>query len=442
MTDLLSTVSTALASHLRCRRWVIAYSGGLDSRVLLHLAWCLQQSALRRGDVFPELSAIHINHQLQSVSGDWAEQCQAVCKQYGISFQARLVEVQGHRQGIESLAREARYRVFEELIDDDSVLLLGHHQDDQVETFFLRLLRGAGAAGLAAMPVTRRVGSGVLVRPLLDVSRAVLESYANSQGLAWIEDPSNSDSHYRRNFLRHRVMPVVAEAWPMYRNTIVAAAALQAETSLLLDSYLNADIAKLSDEDGNLKLAELREFDTSRQRALLRQFVLLRTEQRLDQAQTRELAEQFLHSSNDSQPIFVVNKAMTLRAFRGRLYCVPESVSGRFDSERIFDWRGGECEISGLGRLSSSAGGKFVPRGNVTVRFRRGGERCRIAGHAHSKSLKNLLQEWGVPPWRRDTLPLIYCDDDLAAIADIAICEGFWAADQEFGLILHWRWSR
>ena len=116
MTDLLSTASTALAPYLRCRRWVIAYSGGLDSHVLLHLAWCLQQSALRRGETFPELSAIHINHQLQSVSGDWAEQCQAVCKQYGISFQARLVEVQGHRQGIESLAREARYKVLRSLL--------------------------------------------------------------------------------------------------------------------------------------------------------------------------------------------------------------------------------------------------------------------------------------------------------------------------------------
>jgi tRNA(Ile)-lysidine synthase len=443
MTELLSTISVMLIPYLGFQRWYIAYSGGLDSHVLLHLTWRLRQEALRAGKSFPELRAVHVNHQLQADSSDWAAQCSSACNEYDIAIDVRAVTIEGRGQGVESLARAARYQVFEEVVDEHSVLLLGHHQDDQAETFLLRLMRGAGAAGLAAMPVSRALGRGTLFRPLLNMARSQLEAYAAEHRLECIDDPSNRDPQHRRNFIRHRVMPVLAEVWPAYRHSITSAAELQGETSRLLNAYLSADVANISDADGTLDIRVLINFDRPRQRAVLRHYVFQHLGVRLDRAQSEELVGQFLHSSRDSQPMFELNNEMTLRAFRGRLICERGPPQYVFDRGLVQDWDGQQtCLISGLGRLSAEAGGEVVPRGKITVRFRSGGERCRIAGHAHSRPLKKLLQEWSVPPWKRDVLPLIYCDDEIAAIADIAICEGFQAAVGEPGLSLRWLLSR
>lgn len=443
MTELLSPISATLAPYLGRQRWYIAYSGGLDSHVLLHLAWRLRQEALRAGSLFPELCAIHVNHQLQADSNNWATQCLSTCNEYGIPIDVRAVNVEGRGQGLESLARAARYEVFEDIVDERSVLLLAHHQDDQAETFLLRLMRGAGAAGLAAMPVSRALGRATLFRPLLNIARSQLESYAADHCLEWIDDPSNRDPQYRRNFLRHRVMPVLAEVWPAYRHSIASAAELQAETTNLLNVYLSADVANHSDAGATLDLKALMNFDRVRQRAVLRHYVFQHLGLRLDRAQSEELVDQFLHSSRDSQPVFELNNDMTLRTFRGRLSCERGPMRYVFDRGLVQDWDGQQaCFISGLGCLSAEAGGEFVPRGKMTVRFRGGGERCRIVGHAHSRPLKKLLQEWDVPPWKRDALPLIYCDDEIAAIADIAVCEGFQAAVGEPGLSLRWLLSR
>ena len=442
MAQLLSHLSVALAPYLGRRRWHVAYSGGLDSRVLLHLVWLMRQRAFAAGESFPEVCAVHVNHQLQSGADAWAGQCQAICSQYNIPFECHRVTIQGSRQGIESLARTARYEVFEAVVEHDDAMLLAHHQDDQAETFLLRLMRGAGLAGLAAMPAARNLGRGELFRPMLNLSRAELEAYAEEHRLEWIEDPSNGNTQYRRNFLRHHVMPVLAEKWPNYRNSIAAAAELQAEASELLGSYLSADVKNIT-TDGALDLNALRGIEPIRQRALLRHYIFTQFGQRIDRAQSYELAEQFLASSGDSQPVFSLAGGITLRAFKGRLYWDESPANKTFDSGLVLNWDTGHaCHIEGLGQLSAQAGGRFAPKGELTVRFRRGGERCRLAGHGHSKSLKKLLQEWGIPPWQRDRLPLIYCGDEIAAIADMAICEGYQLPDGEAGIQLQWVWSR
>jgi tRNA(Ile)-lysidine synthase len=443
MTELLAPISAALAPYLGRQRWYIAYSGGLDSHVLLHLAWRLRQEALRAGNPFPELRAIHVNHQLQADSSNWAAQCSSTCDEYGIAIDVRAVTVEGRRQGVESLARAARYEVFEGIVDERSVLLLAHHQDDQAETFLLRLMRGAGVAGLAAMPISRALGRATLFRPLLNMARSQLEGYAADQRLDSIDDPSNRDPQYRRNFLRHRVMPLLAEVWPAYRHSIASAAELHAETANVLNAYLSADVTNISDTEGTLDLKALMNFDRVRQRAVLRHYVFQQLGIRLGRAQSEELVSQFVHSRRDSQPVFELNNDMTLRAFRGRLSCERGPARYIFNRGIVQDWDVQQaCSIGGLGHLSAELGGEFVPRGKITVRFRGGGERCRVAGHAHSRPLKKLLQEWGVPPWKRDTLPLIYCDDEIAAIADIAICEGFQAAVGGAGVSLRWLLNR
>ncbi|WP_269618006.1 tRNA lysidine(34) synthetase TilS [Zhongshania sp. BJYM1] len=442
MTELLSLFSTTLSPYVGRQRWYIAFSGGLDSHVLLHLAWCLQQIALSRGDDFPELCAIHIDHQLQVDSASWSEKCRQLCDKYAIQIHVHKIDVQGRRQGTESLAREARYRVFEGYLADEDLLLLGHHQDDQAETFLLRLLRGAGVVGLAAIPAVRSLGRGSLFRPLLKIPRSTLETYAACHNLDWVDDPSNKDSHYSRNFLRHRVMSALSERWPEYRESISKAAELQAETAVLLNTYLDADVENCSDEKGRLDLNKVAKLDPVRRQAVLRHFVFLRLGIRLDRTQSREVASQFLDAAQDSQAVFRLRGGGVLRAFRRRLYCDKHGDLRHVSSDLVWDWDGeSDLHVDGLGILSVTGNGDFLPRGKLTVRFRQGGERCRLSGHKHSKSLKKLLQECDIPPWERDCLPLIYCDDEIAAVANIAICDGFQANQNEKGLQLHWEFQ-
>ena len=202
--------------------WYVGFSGGVDSTVLLHLMQCWCQA----NPDSPPLSAVHINHRMQSAASEWQLHCEWVCKFLQVPIISRAVDVQSQGRGSEAAARAARYRVFEEQLGRGEILFLAHHLDDQVETFFLRLLRGAGVHGLAAIPDRRPLGEGELVRPLLHTARSELENYAQHHGLECVADPSNSDSAMDRNFLRNELLPRVASRWPGYRHTVVRALSL------------------------------------------------------------------------------------------------------------------------------------------------------------------------------------------------------------------------
>jgi tRNA(Ile)-lysidine synthase len=438
MTQQLADLSAVLAPYLTHRRWFVAFSGGLDSHVLLHAICDLRKQALLQNSPFPEVHAIHVNHQLQAVSSAWVQHCQAQCDHYDISLRTRAVRLLDDGRGIESQARQARYQIFEQELEESDVLLMAH-QDDQAETLLLRLLRGSGLEGLAAIPATRAIGLACLVRPLLEIPKAKLIEYAQSQGLNWIDDPSNQDTHYRRNFLRHKVMPLFAEHWPAYRRSFGRAAKLQSEAAALLKSYVAADLQRLQSDDGSLGLEGVSGLQEIRQRAILREFVLAAAGIALTSAQLDTLVAQFVEAGCDRQSAFVLGSGLRLRAYRGHLHCELH-VKPRLTLPAELSWDSSEVlTIIGAGSLKAGSGGAFAARGRLmTVRFRRGGERCRLAGHAHSRPLKKLLQEWGIPTWQRDRLPLIYCGEELAAIADRAICEGFLSAPGEPGLKLHW----
>ncbi len=436
MTDVLPLVSQALAPFLARQKWSLAFSGGLDSQVLLHLLWRLREQARIAKTPFPELQAIHINHQLQPPASTWVAHCQRQCDIYAIPLVVQVVAVASGGRGVEAAARDARYHAFAEVLADGDVLLLAHHLDDQAETLLLRLLRGAGVAGLAAMPGGRPLGAGELFRPLLGIPRAKLEAYAEEYQLSWIEDPSNTDTHYRRNFLRQRVMPLLAEHWPDYRIGFGRTARLQADTAQLLAEYIDADLHTLVGPDASLDLASLARFSKIRQRAILRQFILQRSGLALASAQLDTIVSQFSAARSDSQPEFRLAGGGLLRAFRQRLFYEPlmQKITprgGEWDIEQALN-------ISGAGVLSAEPGGDFAPRGPLEIRFRRGGERCHLRGESHSRSLKKLLQEWQVAPWQRELLPLVYCNGELAAIADLAICDGYVAQVGEPGWRLRW----
>ncbi|MCB1757296.1 MAG: tRNA lysidine(34) synthetase TilS, partial [Gammaproteobacteria bacterium] len=251
------------------RRILIAFSGGLDSRVLLHLA------ASVRERLTAALRAVHIDHGLQAESGQWAEACRTLCRRLAIPLDVLEANLRPEKgQSVEAEARQHRYALFESLLLPGDLLLLAQHADDQAETVLLQLLRGAGPAGLAAMPRTRRLGAGLLVRPLLDVPRAALEDFARHKGLDWIDDPSNRQHRFDRNYLRHEILPLLEKRFPAYRQTLARSAAHCAESAGMLDELIARDLADCLDaRDNSLQLEKLRDLPQTRWKSVIRAWI-------------------------------------------------------------------------------------------------------------------------------------------------------------------------
>ena len=266
---------TCLEPWREAPAWHIALSGGLDSSVLLHLL-----ARLSNREALPPLSAIHIHHGLQPVADAWPEHCRQVCAALGIPLQVRHVQV-ASGASLERAAREARYAALAAELGAGDVLLTAQHRDDQAETLLFRLLRGAGVRGLAGMPSSRRLGRGWLVRPLLDVSRRELEAYAQAEGLNWVEDPSNQDDRMARNYLRNRVMPLLAARWPQAQNNLARSAVHLREAQELLDDLARQDLAAARQDPApfpwlplpSLALAPLVSLSPARQRNAMRHWL-------------------------------------------------------------------------------------------------------------------------------------------------------------------------
>ncbi|OGA24783.1 MAG: tRNA lysidine(34) synthetase TilS [Betaproteobacteria bacterium RIFCSPLOWO2_02_FULL_67_26] len=412
---------------------VVGLSGGVDSVVLLD---GLQRAA--RTLRF-RLSALHVNHQLSPSAGRWLAFCRRLCRERGIPFQSASVKVR-RGDSLEAAARAARYAVFSRQRCD--YIVLAHHRDDQVETLFLQLLRGAGVRGLAAMPLVRHPSSFVphpsslrILRPLLDVTRQEILDYAKKRRLKWIEDESNQDIYFQRNFLRHEVLPVIARRFPAYRATVARSARHLAEAARLLDEVAAADGAGRVN-GGALEVAALRRLAPARARNLLRYFlgghgVSMPATERLEEA-----LRQSLGAKQDAR-VKVDLGAFELHRFQGRLHVVPRFPPVRQEYTRR--WRGERMlalrELGGVLVMTPSRG-QGVSRerlrgGTVTIRVRRGGERLQPDRRRPRRSLKNLLQEARVPPWQRGHMPLIFCGVDLVWAAGIGVDCKYQASDGE-----------
>jgi tRNA(Ile)-lysidine synthase len=412
----------ALAGLLDAPHWYVAFSGGLDSTVLLHLLhrWCKAHTDA------PPLTAIHVNHGLQAAADDWQLHCEWLCKMLRIPVLCCLASVDAQGKGIEAAARDVRYKIFEQQLEAGAVLFQGHHLDDQVETFFLRLLRGAGVQGLAAMPATRPLGAGQLVRPLLGLPRSRLETYAGEQGLQWVEDPSNEDTRMDRNFLRAQLLPLLASRWPGYRQTVGRAGEHIAGAAALLAQLLPRPITVHSVMgDPGVPLAEL--FAAAPEGASLRLRHWLRAMglPAPDQALLDEFLRQLREAGPESKPSLHCS-AYTLQRYREAIYLLPDAV-GHGACEPFRLGPGEVYQLPGAGQLgleaATTVGLSLAPDERLQVSWRQGGERCRPQGRAGSASLKKLLQERAVPPWWRDRLPLLYLEDELLAVAGLWLCE-------------------
>lgn len=424
------------------RLWV-AYSGGLDSHVLLH--------ALARGPTAGlaggaggrcPLVAVHVDHGLAGAAPEWARHCAAACADLGVALEVVRVDARpGRGESPEAAARAARYRVLTALIAPGDVVVTGHHQDDQAETVLLRLLRGAGPRGLAAMAPCRPLGAGWLCRPLLAVPREALRRYAEAWGLAWVEDPSNTRMRHPRNRLRHQVLPLVQRHWPGVSRTLARVAAHQARAAALLDEMAATDLARVAGAlPGTLNAVEVARLDPDHARNLLHYWLRL---QELPPPGERHL-EQVLRAvaAGPDRGPRVAWPGGEVRRYRGLLHALAPLAPVGARRERAWDL--GEALDLGHGVLTAEpvvGAGMRVPHPGQAVRvgLRRGGERCRPADRAHGQTLKRLFQEREVAPWLRDRLPLVWIDGALAAVADRWTCAPFIAGPGEAGVHLRWR---
>ena len=490
--DLAGRVADALVPALPpASSIVLGLSGGIDSVVLLHL---LLQLAPRYSW---RLSALHVHHGISPHADAWAAFCAELCAGYEIPFLLEHVDIAPLREhGIEAAARFLRHAALDRQQAD--FVALAHHRDDQAETVLLQLLRGAGLRGASAMSaVRRRAGHSTQLRPLLDVARGELLVYAQQHALRWVEDESNACDAYPRNFLRHRVLPLLEQRFPAYRETLGRSARHFAEANELLDELASQD-ARDAMRGGTLEVARLQALSLPRAKNLLRYFLHSLGAPMPQAVQLDEMLQQ-LCGAKENAAVQLDFGNWQLRRYSGRAYAFPAlpepaasfraqwlgevelelpelggtlhfepavghglsleklqqaSADVKFAqrdlapapppslrSPRLRDNQRLGCGVWQLSRMAScltQRDGERVTGMPVTVRLRHGAEKIRPDCKRPTRTLKNLLQERGIPPWQRDRLPLLFCGETLVAVPGIAVDCAYQAARDEAGAVLSW----
>jgi tRNA(Ile)-lysidine synthase len=416
-------------------RVIVAFSGGLDSTVLLHALVAAGRD--RPGLV---VSAVHIDHQLHPDSRQWSDHCAEVACALGVEYLSEQVLVDGALAGIEAAAREARYRALKSIMRDGDCVLTAHHADDQLETVLLALMRGAGVTGLAGMPGCQPFGSGWHVRPLLEFTRARLHAWAQAQGLSWLSDPSNEGRRFDRNYLRHEVIPALTRRWPAASAAAVRSAAHLAEAGAILGEIGAADVASSSIGEC-LRVERLAALPAERRRNALRVWLKARGARMPSTRKLQALEHDMIAAQEDRSPC-VAWDGFEVRRHRGLLYAgaVRERAP---DTTLLWDSRAPLELPSGLGRLRAEpahGSGFSAPKWpqQIEVRFRSGGEQLRLAGREHHHKVKKLLQSAGVLPWWRDRIPMLYVQGELVAVGDLWIAEAYAARESEPAVRLVW----
>ncbi|MCX8960793.1 tRNA lysidine(34) synthetase TilS [Erwinia psidii] len=439
----LSNLEQQLGGH---RHLLVAYSGGVDSSVLLH-----QLVLLRQQLPALHLRAIHIHHGLNPLADSWVSHCQRQCAEWQVLLEVVNVQVDGREKGIEAAARAARYQAFLEHLQPGEVLLTAQHQDDQCETLLLALKRGSGPAGLSGMSARGLLGCHWHLRPLLACSRLELESWAAEHRLRWIEDDSNQDQRYERNFLRQAIMPLLSARWSHFPQAVARSASLCAEQEQLLDELLADSLITLMEEDGSLAIAPLAEMSHVRRSALIRRWIASHQGVMPSRDALLRIWQEVACSRDDAEPRLLLGK-YEIRRYRNRLYWLE--VCQPVDNV-VIEWPATDTTVAlasaggWLLRREPSAmivhdnataiGGKNTmvrPAGcheKVSVRFQAQGK-FHIVGRAGSRSLKKLWQELGVPPWQRGRIPMIFYDDQLIAAVGI-----FVTREGDPGMGPHWQ---
>ena len=387
----------------------VALSGGPDSSALLHALAQLPE-ARERG-----LRAMHVDHHLHVDSSAWAEHCLRFCALLELPCEVLPVQVELHGgYGLEAAAREARQTALANRLRDGEYLLLGHHRDDQVETVLLKLLRGAGPDALGGMHVRRAFASGQLWRPLLQLSRQDLRDYVHRHGLNCIDDPSNRDTRLSRNHLRHEILPRLKAHWPHAVDSILHSAALSRAAAEALQLQWSTALEALHDPaSGSLSVAGWLTLAPALRDPLLDHWLHTRQLPAPTTAQRQQIVRQC--GARAGQLPCVRWPGAELHIWKDRLWALPPARPLATDWQA--SWRGEPLPLPDGGLLTLRDPAARLAE-NLRVRLRQGGERIKPDGDAHTRELRDLFQQGGLPPWQRATCPLLYAGDELVAVAD------------------------
>jgi len=410
----------------------VAFSGGMDSTVLLNLVshFCSKQHQIR---------AIHIHHGVSSDADLWVDHCQYQCDQLAVELVVCRVKVDPDAaDGHEAACRTARYQAFEALLSEKDILLMAHHQDDQIETLLLNLFRGSGIRGLSAMPGTRPFARSVLCRPLLGVAQSALRHCADSWGLNWIEDPSNQLLKYRRNWLRHQLLPDIEQHIPGVRTALMRVVENCKDEWQLIQPQLQAELAGIQGENLSvLKLPGLLKFKLSRQNQLLIEWVRQLGLPPPNRQHLQQIHQMNQSQKKDIQPL-VDWPGCEIRRHRSLLFASkPISFP---TTDQFLDWSGPVLTLPGdAGYLCwESDQDDFIPP-HLKVCFGVKAARIKLANASHHRRLKNLFQEHQVPVWERRLMPYIFQGETLIAVGDLWYTQQLLDLQQHFGALLVWR---
>ena len=431
MAELLSSLSieSALTQYHNPPHIYIGYSGGIDSHVLLHL--CASMAHLKE-----KITAVYVHHGLQLEADAWAEHCKKTATDLGVDFKViRVDAIAGQGESPEEVARNARYTALRTLIETDDLLLVAQHREDQLETVLLQLFRGSGLSGLSAMPAFINFGKGVLLRPLLDTPKIAVEDYAKQHALSWIEDPSNQNNNFNRNFLRNAIVPLLKQRWPACDKTVARSAGHCAEAQLLLSEQtkkLFLPIFNVLDE--TLSISKLIAYSLTQQRLVIREWFQMLNLKMPSQAFIERIQSDVISARPDSDPL-LSGKGYCIRRYRDKLYCLKvggaeKKVASIWPKmQTSFSFSAGQT----LYFMTSSAGICYDKwqKSTVVVKVRSGGEKISLPGRKGHHDLKQLFQEAGIAPWERAGIPLIYIDDKLAVVGDLWISADFYSEKEQ-----------
>lgn len=401
----------------RCRL-LVALSGGLDSMALLHALVALRNSS----SPFFQLRAIHIHHGLSANADLWHQHCRHWCDHWQVSLEVVYVHVDPQGEGVEAAARAVRYQALAEHLQQGETLVTAQHLDDQCETLLLALKRGSGPTGLAAMADCKPFSNGELLRPLLSVSRQQLEQYARIEGISWIEDDSNQNDRFDRNFLRLHILPRLKQRWPHFAIAAARSAKLCAEQEQLLDELLSERLTLLMNKDGALEIEGLRVVSEVQRNALLRRWIAAVGGLMPGRGQLQRLWHEVALSREDAEPQLQWGDRQ-VRRYQRQLYLLPQMQS-------VIDWQScwdGSSSLElpdNLGQICLAPGGINLraPRDDevVSVRFSAQGS-IRIVGRRHAQTVKKIWQELKIPPWQRERTPLLYFNEQLVAALGVFV---------------------